>query len=249
VYGVVPANEAAPGLFAGLAAIGDAAPTLIEQEGLAAIVSRAPLADFDAEAFAGKVKNPEWLEANVRAHEGVLEAAVGRVPVVPFRFGTIYRSPDQVRQMLADHRELQDELARVAGKVELGVKGFLLAEAAGGGGDEPAASSGRQYLERKQAARRVAEEADALRTRYANDAHERLAAVAEEAVANPLQTREVSGAAGDMFLNGAYLVAEDRRSAFGKAVAGLQASHRDSSVTYEVTGPWPPYNFVGRIDE
>jgi hypothetical protein len=241
----VVAADADPGLFAGLAAIGGAAPTLVERDGLAAIVGPAPLAEFDAEAFAANVRDPAWLEANVRAHEAVLEAAVGRVPVVPFRFGTIYRSADQVRQMLEDHGELREELGRVAGKLELGVKGLHVADA--GVEDDPA-STGRQYLERKQAARRLAEEAEALRGRYANEAHERLAAVAEEAVANAPQSREVSGQPGEMFLNGAYLVAEDRRPAFVEAVAALQAAHAQDGVTYVLTGPWPPYNFVGRIE-
>ena len=53
--------------------------------------------------------------------------AVGATPLVPFRFGTIYRSEDGVRTMLRDARpSSRDALERLRGRVELGVKAFLV---------------------------------------------------------------------------------------------------------------------------
>src|SRR5205085_7347045 len=93
--------------------------------------------------------------------EAVLELALARMPVVPFRFGTIYRAEEHVRQGLRELAFLPETLTRLRGTVELGVKGFLDLDRfdAARSGDEPAAeSSGRAYLLRKQRERQLADE-------------------------------------------------------------------------------------------
>ena len=46
-----------------------------------------------------------------------------------------------------------------------------------------------------------------------------------------------------MLLNGAYLVVREDTVLKG-AVQELAERYGDRGVTYELTGPWPPYNFV-----
>ena len=78
----------------------------------------------------------------------------------------------------------------------------------------------------------------------AQDSHERLLAAAADGRANPLQRPEATGRSGEMILNGAYLVETDREEAFREALASLRSSYEADGVRYELTGPWPPYNFV-----
>ena len=248
VYGVVPATEARVELFGGVDAVAGGAVGILDEGRLAAVVSEVPLAEFSEGALAENLRDPVWLERHVRAHEAVLEAALGVVPVVPFRFGTIYTSKDQVRKMLRDHEQLEQSLDRVRGKVEFGVKGFVAAAPPDPSErDEPQRelSAGRRYLEEKHRARRRAEEREALRAQFAQESHERLASAANEATANAVQPPEVSGREEQMFLNGAYLVAGDREQEFRAALAALEAEHGARGALYELTGPWPPYNFVG----
>jgi hypothetical protein len=243
VYGVMPAPQASEEPFEDVAPIGDGV-TLIREGGLAAIASEVPLSAFSEDALAENLRDPRWLEARVRAHESVLEAALGPVPVVPFRFGTIYSDEDQVRKMLREHGGLEQALDRIRGKVELGVKGFLKGSTQPEqGAPEPAVSQGRRYLEEKHRARRLEQERAALRTQLAEETHERLTAVAADATANALQPPEVSGREDEMFLNGAYLVESERIEQFRAALAALAAEHADRA-GFELTGPWPPYNFV-----
>ena len=246
VYGVVPAAEAPERLFEGIEGVAGGSVKLVTAGALAAIVSEVPLSEFGEEPIAENLRDPDWLERRVRAHEEVLEAALPTVPVVPFRFGTIYRGEAQLHDMLNAHARLALELDRVRGKLELGVKGFLASlpgapEASIG---ESTVTAGRRYLEEKQRARRLAEERDALKERLAAESHERLAAVADEAAANPPQPREVSGADTEMFLNGAYLVRAGTEPAFRDVLAELEQDFAETGATYELTGPWPPYNFV-----
>jgi Gas vesicle synthesis protein GvpL/GvpF len=246
VYGVVPAAEAPKNLFDGVAGVGGGSVRLVTAGELAAITTDVPLTEFGEDAIADNLRDPAWLEQSVRGHDAVLEAAVGAVTVVPFRFGTIYRGEDEVRGMLSEHERLNEALQRVRGRVELGVKGFLAAAAseAEPAGEESTGSSGRRYLEEKQRARRVAEEREVLRARCADESHARLAAVAEAATANPLQPPELSGRVEEMFLNGAYLVPLEREDEFRAALAELDSELGPRGARFELTGPWPPYNFV-----
>jgi hypothetical protein len=243
VYGIVPATEAPDNLFDGVDGVGGGSVKLIPGGELAAIATDVPLAEFGEEAIVEHLRDPAWLERQVRGHDAVLEAALGAATIVPLRFGTIYRGEDEVRTMLSEHKWLNDALQRVRGRIELGVKAFL-APAAPHAGEESTASSGRRYLEEKQRARREAEEREALRARWADEAHARLAAVADAATANPLQPREVSGRDDEMFLNGAYLVPLEREQDFRAVLAELETDLGPSGARFELTGPWPPYNFV-----
>ena len=110
---------------------------------------------------------------------------------------------------------------------------------------EEAPSAGRRYLEAKQRARRLAEEQAAQKAQWADESHRRLAAVAEVARANPIPPPELSGRDAEMFLNGAYLVPAEREGAFRNVLTELGDELGPSGVAYELTGPWPPYNFVG----
>jgi hypothetical protein len=249
VYGVVPASDLAADAFTNTRGVHPAGEiVLIADDDLAAITSDVPLSEFGEAEIAANLHDEAWLEEKVRAHEAVLEAALGRVPLVPFRFGTIYSSDEHVRRMLRENGGLGEALERLSGTVELGVKAFLDIEqferSRAGDGDPEQESSGRAYLLRKQRERQLADERAAFVAQAASESHERLAAAAEDARANPLQRPEVSGREGEMILNAAYLVRADGQAAFRDALAALEGSAAKDGIRYELTGPWPAYNFV-----
>jgi hypothetical protein len=47
-----------------------------------------------------------------------------------------------------------------------------------------------------------------------------------------------------MLLNGAYLIERDRTAELREAVEALHEEWAPLGFTIELTGPWPPYNFV-----
>jgi hypothetical protein len=242
VYGVVSADVDAA-VVGQQAGVGSAPVRLLRSSGLAALVGLVPLDEFDEEGLRRNLEDRAWLEEQVRAHDRVLTAALAATTLVPLRFGAVYRTEEGVRRMLelrAD--ELEATLARLRGRVELGVKAFVRR----GEVDETArAASGREYLLRKQRARQLEATADARGVELALDVYERLAALAEQARANPPQRPELSGRSERMLLNAAYLVAADEQEAFAAAVDRLRAEHEPDGIELELTGPWPPYNFAG----
>ena len=254
VYGVVDAADArAP---AGAGVEGDVA--LVQEGPVAALVSRVPLSEYAEEPVRARLEDPSWLEEKARAHEAVLAEALDSGPVVPFRFLTVYLGEGDLRAFLARKGdELRAVLDGVRGKIELGVKVFVDRDGLGSGIaredsavrelDEAieGAAAGKAYLLRRQRDELVRERCDRFLLESAQACHERLSAVADAAVANPPQSRELSGRAEDMVLNGAYLVPADEER-LGDVLADLEAEYAPFGFAFELTGPWPPYNFVPR---
>ena len=236
LYGVVAGGGEAPAV----AAVDPRHEVIVLAEGsVAGIASRVSLVEFDEAALPQRLADAAWLEEKIRAHEQVLEAALAAGAVVPCRFCTVYRDEQHLRRFL-DQRgpALAEALARVAGRVELGVKAFTAGAA--DEGEAAQAESGRAYLEARRREREAREELARSRGELAAELHERLLAAAEDGVVLDLQGREVSGRDAEMVFNGAYLVAD--RTRFDDALTAATRAHRE--VKLELTGPWPPYNFV-----
>jgi hypothetical protein len=172
-----------------------------------------------------------------------------RTTVVPFRFGAIYETEDHVRAMLADRSDLAGALKRLAGAVELGVNAYLdrgrfrARLAAVRGNLEEEETSGRAYMQRRALERELDASVESFAAEVADDAHERLAACATDARANPVRPSVDDGRL-EMILNGAYLVANGGEDTFRATASELEAQYADDGVVFELTGPWPPYNFA-----
>jgi hypothetical protein len=244
----VPVPEPVAGWYLyGVVAVGTAPPdadavdaehevVALAEGSVAGLASRVSLAEFDEAALPERLADAAWLEEKIRAHEQVLESALAAGPVVPCRFCTVYRAEHELRRFLADRGDvLASALARLEGRVELGVKGFAAAappsEAAG-------AESGRAYLEARRREQQAREELARTRGQVVRDFHRRLLAAADDGVLLDLQSRELSGRAVEMVFNGSYLVADPAR--FRHALADAAPD----GFEVELTGPWPPYNFV-----
>jgi hypothetical protein len=255
-YCVLRARDASPAGLPGVSA--EAPPVERVQAGeLVALVSRVPAAEFSEEPLRSNLNNLAWLERVARAHEAVLEDAFAAATIVPLRMCTLYQSTDSVRGMLERERApLTESLTLLDGRQEWGVKVVVdpdkLADAARAGSNEAAAfeeeleahSGGGAYMLRRRLERHVRELTGALAAEVADQVHARLADWATDAVTRPPQNRDLSGHEGEMLLNGAYLVEADRADGLRELVAELEERHRPLGARIELTGPWPPFNFV-----
>jgi hypothetical protein len=256
LYGVVAANEAPTRLGTGAAVDRAHQVELVTEGPLAGVASPVSLEEFDEATLPERLGDAAWLEQKIRAHEQVLESVLDEVSVVPCRFCTVYRSEAELRRFLSEQRgPLEAALDRVQDHVELGVKAFVDRErfAAGQTRENEAirelhervssAEGGRAYLEQRRLEQLIGSELGRFRVDVADDVHARLLAAAEDGVSLPVQATEVSGREDEMIFNGAYLVPEDR-STFEAALAALAGDYRDTGAEFELTGPWPPYNFI-----
>jgi Gas vesicle synthesis protein GvpL/GvpF len=226
---------------------GSAVETICDGE-LAALISPVPLPDYGDERLRVHLEDLAWVERTARRHEDVLEMALREATIIPLRLCTLYTSRDGVRRLLREHRSaLQEGLSRVAGALEWAVKVFSdpRAPAAEGPGEADASDgAGVAYLQRRQQERALAEKAGEVRARCVEVVHERIDGLARTSTINPPQRPEVHGRELTMLLNGAYLIERDRTSELSEAVEVLHEEWHSLGFTIELTGPWPPYNFV-----
>ncbi len=243
-------REAAPLGASGVEPSG--AVEVVEEGPLAAVVSAVPLAEFSDERLREHLNDVAWVERVARAHEGVLERALERATILPLRLCTLYRDKEGVSRMLREQETaLRQALATLDGRSEWGVKLFadpdrltetVAAESgAPESGDEP---TGTAYMTRRRRERAAGERASELGETVAQEVHARLQQLAEDSRANPLQRPDVHGRDARMLLNGAYLVRRDRQRDFEQAIDALREQWHSSGFELELTGPWPPYNFV-----
>ena len=231
----------------------------VENGSLAVLVSRVPLSEFGEDALRRNLNDLDWLERVARAHEGVLERALEGATIVPLRICTIFDDEQGAAEMLAEQRStLTAALDALEGRQEWGVKLMVDRAALESAARERAPdafddelegqSAGGAYMLRRRQERQLREAADQLAGSIAEDVHARLQDWATDAVVNPPQNPELSGHEGDMLLNAAYLVEEEKVERLHELVAELRERHRELGARLELTGPWPPYNFVPRTE-
>lgn len=211
-----------------------------ENGDLRAITREVPDDEYGEDALKQNLNDLVWLERVARDHEAVIEEQLAAGPVVPVSLCTLYRSEEQVDEMLRERGDqFRDALQRLAGTAEWGVK--VLVDPASLAGDEevPAPSSGLAYIERKRRQARAKAEAEALVARTVREIHDRVNALAIGSTILPAQNRALSGHEGEMVMNAAYLIpyslVDDLRAATDGAPEGFSVL---------LTGPWPAYNFA-----
>jgi hypothetical protein len=184
------------------------------------------------------------------AHAHTLERALEWGPVLPMRFGTVLETEDAVRErLLGPHaEELQDQLDRMEGKVEVAIRGIY---------DEPAilnevvienqevaalkevtsgASEAATYPERIRLGELVFAELDARREVDSAAIVDRLARDAVSvAVAEPVHEQ--------MAVSASFLVERDGLKAFDEALDRI-AAEQGGRIRFTYTGPLPPHSFV-----
>jgi hypothetical protein len=222
-----------------------------------ALLSCLPTPAYDADAVARNAGDVAWISPRALAHDRVLTWAQEHGGVVPFPMFSLFSGEDALQALLMQRSAgLRRTFERVHNADEFGVRahrrdsamlevidqldegiGRLRAEAA-------AASPGQRYL----LDRKIAEQATAAirgaGQRIARDVFERLRPLAREAEWRPLVPERDRAPQATLVLNGAFLVDRATTTAFRAAVAECMREYEGRGISFEFTGPWPPYNFV-----
>jgi hypothetical protein len=209
----------------------------VQHERLAAVVSDTPIVIYDP------------TRENVLAHEFVNETVMREFTVIPMSFGTVFRSEDDVSELLrSTYGAFTDVLEKMQDKIEFGLKVLwdrdkVMSEIEQENDEirrlkdeisRNAASS--TYFARMQLGRLVESAMEEASNRYVTDVHEALKPVAVASRSNKV--------IGDrMILNAAFLVERSREKEFDDRVKDVSRRY-EATLNFKYTGPWPPYNFV-----
>ncbi|MCU0490890.1 MAG: GvpL/GvpF family gas vesicle protein [Chloroflexaceae bacterium] len=237
----------------------DHAVYTLEHDGLRAYLSAVPLDEFGEEVFERNARNLTWLEPRARAHQAVVGGLAAEQTIIPLRFGTIFLTEERVRGLLTERRdEWVAALARLRGHQEWGVKVYCNLVTLGTELQQSSPriqafkneleqkSQGAAYFMQRRLDMLIADEVEHFCDTHARQFHERFASHASAAVQNTVQSGDGQGSAERMLLNGAYLLSAEGMPVFYAELEHLKAEYSDMGFTYQLTGPWPPYNFVQR---
>ena len=231
----------------------------LPQGQVAAAFSFVRLQDFSEDRVRELLRSGDtrWMEEKVLLHATVLQELMQRGPVIPMRFGILFRNQERVCEILkAQENESKALLAHVEGKVEWGVKVFVdeqaLREAVLKEDPDAAAlqrrlktaSPGVAYLHKKKLDLVVEERASEFLPLWAGEIHTTLAEVSREAVPLGLPDLGRGEQSPAMALHSAYLVSEDETARFRDVLEWLGRVWADRGLRFDLSGPWPPYHFA-----
>lgn len=218
-------------------------------DGLWLVAADAPLPEYEAASIQANLQDLDWVSSRAMAHEAMVEHfgdLGGTGTVVPMKLFTLFAGDDRALEHIRSERARLDRiLDRIAGCQEWGVlvrfdeakaKEVAAEEARQGAG---AKSAGTAFLLRKKM------EQEASRTLLA-----RLRGEMDE-VFSGLESQAAEARRRDpvssspLLLDGAFLVRSEQTAGFEKTVDRWAKRLSEQACEVTLTGPWPPYNFIG----
>jgi hypothetical protein len=210
--------------------------------GLWLVVADAPLPRYGEASIQRGLQNLKWLSRCAVAHEAVVEYCLRARAVVPITLFTIFESDFRALAEIGRKRQQLDRsIRRVTGRREWGVR---IRAVPGSGVVRPAqkVTTGASYLAAKKQARDSTRELAVRGQSRVNQAFATLAALAVDAQRHP------PPAGGEqetrLLLDAAFLVGARGVARFRAATRHLARDLGRDGYGVEVTGPWPPYNFI-----
>ncbi|HKH49163.1 MAG TPA: GvpL/GvpF family gas vesicle protein [Thermoanaerobaculia bacterium] len=234
---------------------GAAPPRLLPLDGLWLVVADAPLPEYGGDAIESRLSDLSWVSDRALAHESVVEHFAAAVPVLPMKLFTLFHGDERAVAHLQEQREEIGKIFdRIAGRVEWGVRILFredearrrAAAAAAGEGERPTSgtTSGTSFLLRKKAEKESVRDLTTGLRAEVDRAYEELASRAVEARRRQPEPGE---AGARLLLDAAFLVPAGEDEAFDAAVQRLAERLAERSCEVTLTGPWPPYNFLGAL--
>jgi len=207
------------------------------------VVADAPLGRYAGSAIDGRLTDLGWVSECAMAHEAVVEHAATLGTVIPMKLFTLFTTDARAVAHVARRRAgLARVFRRVAGHDEWGIQ---IRDTGSRPAPRPArALTGTAFLQHKRraaGARRATGGAAAAALRAVPAELRRVAGLVRR---RPIATDATGG--GAVLLDLVLLVAGRRRARFLRATTRLTARLARAGLAVTLTGPWPPYHFVGR---
>lgn len=245
----------------------------IKHGGIEALASYVPLSEYNEESLEKNLQDVEWIAPRAQAHERIIESVMRFCAVVPIKFCTIFKDESKVSETLQQNFEkLKSLLDYLEGKEEWGVKVYFdgneidevdLGETSSERSVEPVnrpvgesgielkeieaklsvASEGAAYFLKKKRNEMLKESAEKILHGVTERISEKLQSWAIESRRNKLLGKQSTGRNDDMVLSIALLLMKSDVEKVKSRIDKLAAAYTSKGFIFELSGPWPPYNF------
>jgi Gas vesicle synthesis protein GvpL/GvpF len=222
--------------------------------GITAVLSRVVLEEFVGRTAQERMQDITWITPRACRHQAVVEQIGRQTDVFPARFGTIFSTDDVLANLIRQHHaQIRGFLENIKGHTEWSLKGFLDRDQAVAALATAALSSeaqrmdrlspGAHYFEEKKIRAAAGKQLNQWLNTVLNALMQELNSASSRHCSRALLSRKATGAETDMVLNGAFLVANEGLMDFRKKTEELNQVHAQAGLTFELSGPWPPYSF------
>jgi hypothetical protein len=215
--------------------------------------AQVPLDRYGPGPLEASLKDLDWVSRIALAHEAVVEHFATRpgATVIPMKLFTMFSTVERaIAAMRGRGTELRRVFARLEGCEEWGVR-VLRSERRKPAGRSLRSSmvakppSGTAFLTARKQAR---DDARAELSAAATAADAVYASLSRIAAEHRRRTGEAPGVVAPL-LDAAFLVPTRRRARFQTAAQQVARQVSETGAQMTLTGPWPPYNFVGSFEE
>lgn len=226
-------------------------------DGIVAIVSVVEPEEFIEQ----NLQDLDWLAPRACRHEAVIDAIISSSPVLPVKFGAIFRSPDRLMQFLiSEHSHILELLEQLAGKSEWCVKGYLredMAQQRIVANDEALQvmwaslpeSPGLRYVREKQIGMLLQAKLQKWVNESVRDCVDLLCACTIDTAELRLLPLTVTAKAGRMILNRAFLIDGQDLPRFHNTLLTLKSCYDADGLTLELDGPRAAYHFCPALHD
>jgi len=231
-------------------------------QGTYAVIAKVSPDEFSEDNLKKNLTNMEWVEKRIRQHERIIEQIMKDAAVLPFKFGTVFQSEENIEKLLKERNsEFKRILENLDGKEEWGLKIYcnldkfkesLTKE------DEriqdldkqiSSTSEGKAYLLQKKKEELIKEIMSQKISEYTQDSFTRLKKVCLESKINRILPKEVTEREDEMVFNAAFLINKNRVKDLENVLSYLKTKYSNKGLIFECTGSWPPYNFCTLPEE
>lgn len=247
--------------------IGRIIPTSHPEDSLSSIKNKdiflfyrkVPFSEFGEENLTKNLNDTDWLETNVLEFHQQVERLNRETSILPFRFGTVYRSKEKMKAFLRSYYDTCiDNLKSLARKSEWGIKVFLsvslfrkwlLLQADNQSYEEKENSPGAAYFERKKKEHELLQQEEESLNGILKEILDEVNTISQECEATEfLEGFDGNGSSLKPVTSLALLAKNDKSKLLESVAHDLTERHKSKGIVLRLSGPWPPYNFV-RIDK
>jgi hypothetical protein len=228
---------------------------------LSAIVSLEKADTFGEIPLKRHMKKTSWLKDKVRRHASILFEIRKYATLVPLRFGMTCASSDDVAELIFEQqRHFEKTLKRLHGKSEFRIRMYCDMNKLFGAisksedtldaslDDMPRGVS--RFLKGVISADSARDftSAEDLRESCIRRAHGVLLDVSAEGTYKTM-VDHIDDEGNELVMDAAYLVPTESVKKFGFSIERLAKEYADLGFTFEKSGPWPPFHFVGADED
>ncbi|MEK9165744.1 MAG: GvpL/GvpF family gas vesicle protein [Patescibacteria group bacterium] len=216
------------------------------------------LSEFNEKEIKDRLQNDAmWTEKSIRHHHELIDQLGKKDTVIPCKFGTVFRTKKRIEEMLEKYyKQFNYLLSWLSGKQEWGLKVYLdnqkFIESLKKEDQEVLALQKRKetaeegmkwYLDQKMGAL-IDQKLGAKIEKSVKEILEELKQSVQELALNELVAPEESKKNQEMILNSACLLKIKWVERWQKDWEKFFKKFHKRGLSCEITGPWPPYNFV-----